>query len=230
MAYRPPVRPSAGPPALAVLALALCVGASAASAQVGHDPASTPYSDVRRGVWINVSGGQFFGNGGDVGVAPHDGPVMGLRMMFMANKTVQLNGGVFYGMLGRLIYDPTQPQGQRFTGPVDNDVIWLDASLHFNLMGGKTWRRLAPFVGSGIGMAIVEDVQGTNFNLGTKFVFSPLIGVRYFMTDAVALNLESRFQFWNIKYTASFAQESVSSSEWSVTPWINLGLAIAWPF
>jgi|SoiMethySBSTD1v2_1073268.scaffolds.fasta_scaffold933511_2 opacity protein-like surface antigen len=202
----------------------------AAEAQVGHDPARTPYSDVRHGVWIVLSGGQFFGNGGDVGVAPHDGPTFGVKMSFMANKTVQLNGGFYYGMLGRMIYDPTQPQGDRFTGPVDNDVIWLDGSINFNLMGGKTWHRLAPYIGSGLGMAIVEDVQGTNFNLGTKFVFSPLIGVRFFVTDAVALSLENRFNFWNIKYTASFAQESVSSSEWSVTPWVNIGLAIAWPF
>jgi hypothetical protein len=151
-------------------------------------------------------------------------------MSFLANKTVQIDGGIFYGALGRMLYDPTQPQGERFTGPVDNDVIWLDGAIHFNLMGGKTWHRLAPFVGSGIGMAIAEDVPGANFNLGTKFTFSPLVGARWFLTDAVGLWFESRFQFWNIKYEASFAQEVVSSSEWSVTPWINLGLAIAWPF
>jgi hypothetical protein len=163
-------------------------------------------------------------------VAPHDGPVFGLRLSFLANKTVQIDGGMFYGMLGRLLYHPGLPAGQRFTGPVDNSVIWLDAAIHFNLMGGKTWHHLAPFVGSGLGIAIAEDQPGATFNLGTKFTFSPTVGVRYFLSDAVALNLESRFQFWNIKYEASFAQEILSSSEWSVTPWINLGLAIAWPF
>lgn len=218
-----PVRPYA-------LAVVLALAAKPAAAQVGHDPSRTPYSDVRHGVWIVPSVGQFFGSGGDVGVAPHDGPVVGLRMAFLANKTVQINGGFFYGMLGRMLYDPTQLPGSRFTGPVDNDVIWLDGAIHFNLTGGKTWHRLAPFVGSGIGMAIVEDVQGANFNLGTKFSFSPLIGARFFVTDAVALNFESRFQFWQIKYSVNFAQEGISSAEWSVSPWINLGLAIAWPF
>jgi len=215
---------------LCVLCVLCVAAAGTAAAQVGHDPAKTPYSDVRHGVFIVLSGGQFFGNGGDAGVAPHDGPVVGLRMSFLANKTVQIDGGMFYGMLGRLVYDPAQPPGQRFSGPVDNDVIWMDAAIHFNLMGGKTWHRLAPFVGTGFGLAIAEDLQGTTFNLGTKFTFSPTIGVRYFLSDALALNLESRFQFWNIKYEASFAQELISSSEWSVTPWINLGLAVAWPF
>ncbi len=201
-----------------------------AVAQVGHDPARTPYSDVRHSVFIVFTGGQFFGNGGDAGVAPHDGPVAGLRMSFLANKTVQINGGVMYGFLGRMIYDPSQPSGERFSGPVDNDVLWLDGSIHFNLTGGKTWHRLAPFVGSGIGVAFTEDLPTTTFNLGTKFYFAPLVGVRWFLSDAVALQLESRFHFWNIKYSVSFAQESISSSEWSVTPWVNLGLAWAWPF
>ncbi len=230
MPYRPPVRLSGCPSALAVATRALCASAPAARAQVGHDPARTPYSDVRNSVFIVASGGYFFGNGGDAGVAPHDGPVYGLRMSFLANKTVAISGGMFYGTLGRLVYDPAQPAGQRFTGPFDNEVIWLDGAIHFNLMGGKTWHRLAPYVGSGIGMAIVEDLPGTSFSLGTKFVFSPLVGVRYFLSDALAVQAESRFQFWNIKYTADFAQEVVESSEWSVTPWINIGLAIAWPF
>ena len=149
------VFPSSRPP---VLALIFALMATTAAAQVGHDPANTPYSDVRHGVWIVLSGGQFFGNGGDVGVAPHDGPTFGVKMSFMANKTVQLNAGFYYGMLGRLIYDPTQPQGERFTGPVDNDVIWLDGSINFNVMGGKTWHRLAPYIGSGLGMAIVKKI------------------------------------------------------------------------
>lgn len=222
---RPPVRL---PAAAMVLAL-LCVAANAA-AQVGHDPARTPYSDVRHSVFIVFTGGQFFGNGGDAGVAPHDGPVAGLRMSFLANKTVQVNGGVMYGFLGRLIYDPTKPSGERFSGPVNNDVLWADASIHFNLTGGKAWHRLAPFVGSAIGVAFTEDLPATVFNLGTKFYFAPLVGVRWFLSDGVALQLEGRFQFWNIKYTTSFAQESITSSEWSVTPWVNLGLAWAWPF
>ena len=215
---------------LYAFAMICLLPAAKAVAQVGHDPARTPYSDVRNSVFIVASGGQFFGNGGDAGVAPHDGPVFGLRMAFLANKTVQINGGMFYGMLGRLVYTPSQPAGQRFSGPFDNDVIWLDAAIHFNLMGGKTWHRLAPYVGSGVGLAITEDLPGTSFNMGTKFVFSPLVGVRWFFTDALAIQAESRFQFWNINYTAGFAQEFISSSEWSVTPWINIGLAVAWPF
>lgn len=226
----PPVRPSARRSVAAATILLLCGCAGAAAAQVGHDPAKSPYTDVRHSVFIVPTIGQFFGNGGDAGVAPHDGPVAGLRMSFLANKTVQIDAGVMYGLLGRLVYDPFQPVGQRFSGPVDNDVLWAEGAIHFNLMGGKTWHRLAPFVGNAIGLAFVEDLRSTAFNLGTKFYFAPLVGVRYFLSDALALTAESRFQFWSISYTVSFAQEGFSASEWSVTPWVNLGLAIAWPF
>lgn len=217
-------------PRLFALCVLCAAAAPRAAAQVGHDPAKTPYRDVRHSVFIVASGGQFFGDGGDAGVAPHDGPVAGLRMSFLANKTVQIDGGVFYGFLGRLIYDPTQPAGQRFTGPVDNDVLWAEGAIHFNLMGGKTWHGLAPYVGNAIGLAFDEDLSTTTFNIGTKFYFAPLVGVRFFLTDALALQAESRFQFWNIKYEATFAQEGIFRSEWDVTPWVNLGLAIAWPF
>lgn len=226
----PPVRPSVRLPAAAATMFLLFTGAGPAAAQVGHDPATSPYTDVRHSVFIVASGGQFFGSGGDAGVAPHDGPVVGLRLSFLANKTVQIDGGIMYGFLGRLVYDPFLPVGQRFTGPVDNDVLWAEGAIHFNLMGGKTWHRLAPFVGNAIGLAFVEDLRGTAFNLGTKFYFAPLAGVRYFLSDALALTVEGRFQFWTIKYTVSFAQEGISASEWSTTPWVNIGLAVAWPF
>jgi len=225
-----PVRPSVRLPAAAATILLLFARAGAAAAQVGHDPATSPYSDVRHSVWMVFSGGEFFGGGGDAGVAPHDGPVAGFRMSFLANKTVQLDAGIMYGFLGRLVYDPFQPAGQRFSGPVDNDVLWVDGAIHFNLTGGKAWHRLAPFVGNAIGVAFVEDLRTTAFNLGTKFYFAPLVGVRYFLSDNLALTAEGRFQFWSIKYTVSFAQEGFSASEWSVTPWVNIGLALAWPF
>jgi opacity protein-like surface antigen len=200
------------------------LAAGRAEGQVGHDPARTPYSDVRNSVFIVASGGYFFGNGGDAGVAPHDGPVFGLRMSFLANKTVAISGGMFYGLLGVSSMTP-QPADKVYRPSTTRSSGSAVISIH-----AQTWHRLAPYVGSGIGMAIVEDLPGTSFNLGTKFTFSPLVGVRWFLTDALAVQAESRFQFWNIKYTAGFAQEILESSEWSVTPWINIGLAIAWPF
>jgi hypothetical protein len=180
------------------------------------------------------SGGQFLGGGGALGVAPHGGSVFGLRMSFLANRTIQLNAGGFYGLLERNVYSPLEPPDERISGPVDNDVLWVDVSLHFNLTGGKTWRRLAPFGGVASGLAFTETLPNdpASFRMGTKFYLAPLVGVRYFFAERAALQLESRFHFWQAKYPGAFAQEGINQAEWLVTPWINLGLAWAfdWPF
>lgn len=208
--------------------------ATPARAQVGHDPAGSPYREIRRSTFLVFSGGEFFGAGGTLGVGPHGGRVFGLRMSFLANRTIQLNGGGFYGLLERNVYDPTDPPGQRITGPVDNNVFWVDGAIHFNLTGGKTWRRLAPYGGAAIGLAFSENLSDdpAGFKMGTKFYLAPVLGVRLFLADRVALQLENRFNFWQIKYSGAFSQELISSSEWSVSPWVNLGLAWAfdWPF
>lgn len=208
--------------------------ASRLPAQVGHDPATSPYRDIRRSAFLVVSGGKFFGSGGAIGVAPHQGNVVGLRFSFLANRTIQLNAGGFYGMLERDVYDPTQPAGSRISGPIDNTVVWVEGGLQFNLTGGKSWNRFAPFAGASAGLAFSESLSDDPafFKMGTKFVFAPVIGTRFFLSDRLALQLESRFNFWQIKYPGAFAQEGIQSSEWSVSPWVNLGLAwaISWPF
>ena len=210
------------------------IGAAPAAAQVGHDPATSPYRDIRRSTFLVFSGGQFFGGGGSLGVAPHNGSVFGLRMSFLANRTIQINGGGFYGLLERNVYHPLEPPGERVESGIDNDVLWIDGSIHFNMTGGKSWNRLAPFAGAAIGLAFSEslDDDPADFDMGTKFYLAPLVGVRYFLNDRAALQLESRFHFWQIKYSGPFSQELISQSEWSLSPWINFGLAWAfdWPF
>jgi hypothetical protein len=155
-------------------------------------------------------------------------------MSFLANRTVQINGGAFYGLLERNVYHPLQPPGSRLESGVDNDVLWIDGSVHFNITGGKSWNGLAPFAGSAIGLSFSESLPNdpASFDMGTKFYLAPLVGVRFFLSDRAALQLESRFHLWQIKYSGPFSQELISQSEWSFSPWVNLGLAWAfdWPF
>ncbi len=221
---------------IAVLTASLLAvsGAGTLPAQVGHDPGTSPYRDIRHSNYLVFSAGRFFGTGGQVGVGPHHGTVVGLRLSFLANKALQLNIGGFYGTLERLVYDPLAPEGSRFSGPEDNTVVWVDGSIHFNLTGGKTWRGLAPYVGAGTGVAFSENLADdpASFRMGSKFTLIPLVGTRFFLADRLALTAEGRFNFWKISYTTPFAGEGVPEEEWVVTPWVNIGLAwaFAWPF
>ena len=49
------------------------------TAQVGHDPGSSPYHDIRRGHVIRVLGGYLNGGRGTVPVGPTGGATGGLR-------------------------------------------------------------------------------------------------------------------------------------------------------
>jgi len=219
------------------------------AAQVGHDPAKSPYRDIRAGLYIVPGGGYFFGNGGEVGVAPHDGPIGSLQFAFMADKTISILAGFHYGMLERVLIDPTVAKPEQVQGTVDHSTIWIDAALHFNMTGGKHWHGFAPYGGIATGISFTENVveDPGSFSMGTKFTFSPLLGTRYFLGKSY-LFAEARFQFWQISYPSTYAQEPIGVppspegpqaviptgvlKEWSVTPWVRAGLGLpwSWPF
>ena len=71
----------------AVLAVTL---APSAAAQVGHDPARSPYRTLRYGQFVGVNGGYFRGDGGQIGVAPHNGGTIGLRYDFLGAGTISI--------------------------------------------------------------------------------------------------------------------------------------------
>lgn len=227
---------------------ALCLAGAPLQAQVGHDPAKSPYGDIRAGLYLVPSAGYFFGSGGQVAVAPHDGPTGSLQFAFMADKTLSILGGFHYGMLKRDLINPALSKPNQYRGTVDHSTIWVDAALHFNLTGGKHWHGFAPFGGVAAGVSFTEDVPEDpgSFDMGTKFTFSPLIGTRYFLGKSY-LFAEARFQFWQISYPGTYALQPVGVpitegnqaviptgvlKEWSVTPWVRAGLGLpwSWPF
>src|SRR5437879_13346613 len=65
------------------IAALICLGVVAswnvATAQVGYDPAHSPYHDLPRGGAVAVSVGYLSGGRGDVGVGLSDGPTADLR-------------------------------------------------------------------------------------------------------------------------------------------------------
>src|SRR5262245_3147959 len=128
------------------LAAAMVVTAPVpALAQVGHAPTSSPYRDIRKGHSITVTYGHFGGDGGDFGIGPHDGPIYGIHYDIRTSGTIMAGLGVARGDLQRLIVDPFVERVNRVSGPVDQTVTFADFNLQFNITGGKTWHRLAPF-------------------------------------------------------------------------------------
>ena len=216
-----------------------------ARAQAGHDPSRSPFRDILYGHSVVAAAGLFGGSGGDLEMGPHDGTVFGLRYDIRVSGTIQFGFSVANGTLERLIQDPDDSVATRTSGPVDQSVTFAEVALQFNLTGGKTWRRLAPYIGGGAGIAFGSSVpeDTTGYDFGNKFFFVPHVGVRYFITDRVHLRAEARTLFWKVTYPSSFADEPDAEpgdatnpnalrpdgklEEWTSNTWLTIGLGFA---
>jgi hypothetical protein len=199
------------------LALALLAPGSLL-AQVGHPPGKSPYRDIRKGHTFTPFAAFFAGDGGRFGVAPHDGWVYGFRYDIRTGSTVQMGLLLGHGQMERLILDSLVAVEGAVTRTVNQSTTFVEADLQLNLTGGKTWNRLAPFIGAGIGLAWAENIPADRgvFDLGTRFTFVPHAGFRLFVTDRFHLRGDARVMFWKLNYPAS--------SEWDTSGWYQAGL------
>lgn len=182
---------------------------AALAAQVGHRPEDSPYRDIRKGHSVTPYFGQFGGSGGRFEIGPHDGHIYGLRYDIRTSSTIQIGLAVARADLQRLIVDPFDSLSRRVRGPVDQKVTFAEVNLQFNLTGGKTWHRLAPYVGTGAGLTFPSGVPAdtSKFELGKKIYLVPNIGIRIFVTDRLSLRGEARALFIKLKYPTTFEDE-----------------------
>ena len=197
------------------LAVALLSPRSLLLAQVGHPPGSSPYRDIPKGHTFTPFAAYFAGDGGRFGVAPHDGQLYGFRYDIRTGSTIQFGLLLGHGQLQRVTLDSVAGVGD-VTGTVDQASTFVEAGLQLNLTGGKTWNRLAPFIGAGIGLTWTDDPSNSGFELGTKFYFAPNAGLRLFLTDRIHLRGDARVLFWKLNYPFS--------SEWDTSGWYQAGL------
>jgi hypothetical protein len=224
----------------ALLASALVPGT--VLAQVGHPPESSPYRDIRRGHTFTPLGGYFSGGGGNFAIGPHDGAIFGVRYDIRTSRTIQMGLGISYAELQRFIVNPFVRLANRRSGPVDQSVTFAEVDLQFNVTGGKSWRRIAPFVAVGGGFAFASGTPAdtSQYEFGNKFYVAPSIGTRLFPSDRLHLRLEARATFWKLRYPTTFQQEPVEEpgtpsnpnavipgdnlTEWTTNLWLQAGL------
>jgi hypothetical protein len=220
--------------------LFLLLAPPAASAQVGHDPEQSPYRTLRYGQFIGATASYFNGVGGRIGVAPHKGAMAGLRYDFLGSGTITIGIAASYGQLDRFVVDPSKPIETARTGPLQQSVTLVEGILQFNLTGGKTWNRIAPFVSGGFGVVLAGSTpqDSTGFKFRTKLAITPGIGARIFLSERLFLKVEARSAFWQISYPASFRSPPStdpskppvvpgSGKEWVTNGWYSLGLSYA---
>ncbi|MGE0556288.1 MAG: hypothetical protein AB7R55_22905 [Gemmatimonadales bacterium] len=219
-------------------------GAGALVAQVGHDPASSPYRDLRYNQFLQVTAGYIGGAGGKLGLGPHDGRVFTFRHDFLADRALTIGLGGGYGQLDRSFVDlEATVEDQRILGPERHRVMFGEGVIQLNATGGKTWHGLAPYVSGALGLAFAQRVEAdsSGYKFGTKFYFAPAIGVRAFVTRRLFIRLEARAMFWNLGYPASYQTTDPDGTlgplspilagqgrkEWAPVPMLHAGLGFA---
>jgi len=220
--------------------------ATQTAAQVGYDPAHSPYQPITARTSFSVMGSYIWGSSGKVGVGPSDGPGLGLRYDMRLTGPTDVFATVSWSNLQRLVPHPEAPVDSQLTGPVDQGVLFIEAGLAVLLTGDKTWRRMAPYLGANLGLgfggSVVADSSGYGFS--AKFVSGPLLGFRYYVSSALMLRVEGRLQFWKLSYPPSFFQAPAnapddppilspvlnSDSEWTTHPTLLIGLGYAFRF
>jgi hypothetical protein len=214
------------------------------SAQVGHDPARSPYRDVLLRSGPSFFVGEFNGSRGSADAAFSNARTAAVRYEIPAGKTLLLQFNAAYLEGDRFLIDPgvdsTSPN--RKTGPYQTAIVLTDLTLNLRLTGAKSWRGIAPYAGAGIGFGFETthppDTTGSGYQFGTKFTVTLASGIRWYPLRRVWLNGDARFVLWKESYPVSFHSTAPDGSrvlplihdlsEWIIHPWFSVGLG--WTF
>lgn len=196
----------------ALLAALVVATALPLAAQVGHAPTSSPYRDIPFGKSVTVFYGDVGGDGGQIGVGPHNGRSYGVRFDIRLGAPLQFGLALARAETERFVVSADDSVAQRRSGPADERLTMIEGQLQLNITGRKSWHRLAPFIGGSIGFADASGLpssvaDSSDYNFGSKFYFVPTIGTRVFVTRSLHLRLEARQLFWRLKYPISYTLE-----------------------
>ena len=193
---------------------ALILGCLAAplTAQVGHAPNASPYRDIHNNKSITLLYGDVAGDGGVIGIGPHDGKTYGARFDIRVGAPFQFGLALARGDMKRLIVSAADSVNNRVDGPVSQTLTMFEAALQLNLTGRKTWNHLAPFLSGSVGYVggsklPLSEADSSGYHFGGKFYFVPAAGLRIFLGNTLHLRLEARQLFWKLTYPSAYNRE-----------------------
>jgi hypothetical protein len=198
-----------------VLTGTLLLLATAAQAQVGHEPAKSPFVDVEQRHELTFFGGYFSAKKDPAKVAPQSAPLAGVLYEWRASGPVNL--GVSFQTVGskRTELDPSKPVAARVVGTSTEPLYAADAFLAVALTGERSWHQLMPMVGLGLGLitnAKSADVGG--FRYGTRFAFPWGAGVRWIPgAGRFAMRADIKDWMYTIKYPQAYYTPAVAGED-----------------
>ena len=211
--------------------------------QVGHDPARSPFRDVRSGGAFVFGAGYLTGERGKAEVGLSNGLTWSVRYEQPLGDAMAIVFGAAYAQTSRFVVDPLLDSLTRKSGQFDNEVILADVGFQLRLTGAKSWHGVRPYVGGSLGFAFegASPPDTSKYEFGTKLTLSPGAGIQWHPGRVRRLSMRADFRavFWRLRYPESFRTPSpVDGSrvlpvnaplkEWTAHPWVGVG--VGWTF
>jgi hypothetical protein len=190
--------------ALSFAALALLV-ASPAIAQVGHEPAASPYTDLEYRQELTPYGGYASARLDPAGVTPRSATVAGLRYELYLAGPVSLTSDLSGMFADRTVLDPTKPRAQRVIGTESAPVYGLDVGIALGLTGRKSWHHVAPQIRAGIGVVHSQAADDTTgYKFGTPFAISLGGGLKFVGRGRLQVRADVGTRLFKQKYPDAY--------------------------
>jgi hypothetical protein len=185
--------------------VAALLAAVPVAAQVGHEPASSPYTDLEYSQELTPLVGWVKARHDPAGVAPKSAPMIGLRYELALVGPLSLSSDVTGTFSSRDVIDPTRPSGQRGAGTQSTPVYSADVALALNLTGRKSWHHLVPQIRGGLGVVSSKAKDETSgFAFGTPFAFTFGGGVKLVPGGRLQLRADLTDRVFKLSYPDSY--------------------------
>ena len=215
-------------------------------AQVGHDPAHSPYRDIRGSQAFTAVVGYLSGSSGKVGVGPSDGKTIGAKWEIRLGGPTTAFVGFEVADLERAVIDPRRGPADRVVGTADQSVSLATVGINIYLTGPKTWHGIAPYLGFGMGLAFGGEVpeDSSDFAFNTRFQLEPHFGIKWLPNQRVTFRFELKDVLWQLRYPSAFFNDPEfapgqppvldpnvdSDTQWVHHPTFSISIGYAWGF
>lgn len=193
----------------ALALLLLLAAAPPALAQVGYPPDKSPYRDIPKKMSLTALFGYLGGDGGRLGLGPHDGPAYGGRFGIGVSGPLELSFAVQYAdLIGARVYRDAD-DNLAVSGTLPSPVWLFETDVQYTITGGKTWHGFAPYIGGGIGYAWRSSAtEGPDaYDFGGRFFWAPFAGTRYYVNPRSFIRAEIRGAFYRLAYPPPYYEE-----------------------
>jgi hypothetical protein len=201
--------------ALAGAVLALPALPHALAAQVGYEPARSPFQDLEYRQGLTLTGGYLAASAGRGGVGPTGGPLAGVRYDLLMAGPAWFTARVQGVASERTVIDPARDAGDREIGTEQRPLTLLDVGLSIALTGQKSYRRLVPLVHAGAGIA--SNFQGADpggFRFGTRFALAYGAGVRWVPPGRrLAYRADLGWHLYQVRFPGSYFQPGLDGTQ-----------------